>query len=105
MNKFIIDQSLNEYNYLVLDLFLLLRGVLSNEKLSLVFAVPLQLLRMGAHVLLITRSACVFLMNSAALGFSLTRPHWRSWPKKFSKGSWQMRLLRNTVTPGMVKIY
>ena len=38
------------------------------------------------------------------IGFSSTRPLWRCCPKKFSRGSWQILLLKNTVTPGIVKM-
>ena len=51
------------------------------------------------------RGLILFFMNSAAFGCSLALPRWRCCLKKFSRGSWQILLLRKTVTPGMVNIY
>ena len=68
-------------------------------------APPLQFPRMVPHVFDMTRNACVFLTNSEDDGFPLALPRWRCCPKKLSNGSWQILLLRNTPTPGIVKSY
>ena len=52
-----------------------------------------------------TRKAWVFFKNSSAFGLSCVIPLWRWHPKNFSIGSWQSRLLRKNLTPGMVKRY
>ena len=68
-------------------------------------ASPLQFPRMVPHVFDMTRNACLFLTNSEDDGFPLALPRWCCCPKKFSNGSWQILLLRNTPTPGIVKRY
>ena len=75
------------------------------ESVFILFLAPLQFPLTVAQVELITLRACVFLKNSAAFGFSFTLPLCRCLPKKFSSGSWQIRLLRNAVTPSIVKRY
>ena len=54
---------------------------------------PLLQFHTVAEVELITKSLCVFLENSAALGLF----------KKFSNGYWQISLLRNAITPSILK--
>lgn len=63
---------------------------------------PLQFPLTVEHVELTTLRAWVFLRNSLTQGFSFTRPLCLCLPKKFSRGSWHRRLLRNTLTPSMV---
>ena len=52
-----------------------------------------------------TRSAWVFCLKSLTVGLSCERPICRWHPKNFSNGSWQIRLLKKTCTPGTVKRY
>ena len=55
------------------------------------------------HMEFTTRRACVFFWNSFTVGFSCVLPICRWHPKNFSRGSWHNLLLKNTVTPGIVK--
>ncbi len=85
---------------------LLGRGLFSSPSCNGRFLLSFrQLPLIVAHVLLITRRACVFLANSLTFGFSLDLPLCLCWPKKFSTGSWHNLLLRNSVTPGIVNRY
>ena len=54
----------------------------------------LQFPRIVPQVEFIILSAWVFLINSAVFGLSLAFPLSLCWPKKFSKGSWHILLLR-----------
>ena len=55
------------------------------------------------HMFPMRRSVSLFLANSMVVGLSLVPPDCRCMPKYFSRGSWQMRLLKKHVTPGILK--
>lgn len=87
--------------------FLFRSGVFSTSKGAsfFFFLAPLQFPRTVAQLEFTTLNAWVFFTNSETFGFSFTLPLCRCCPKKFSRGSWHILLLRNTVTPGIVKTY
>ena len=78
-----------------------------NALVSLIDCLILLLLRQfpfesSNHMFPMRRSVSLF-ANSMMVGLSLVPPDWRCMPKYFSKGSWQIRLLKKHVTPGILK--
>jgi len=56
------------------------------------------------HMFPTNRSVSLFFTNCMMVGFSLVAPHCLCIPKYFSRGSWQILLLKKQVTPGILKI-
>lgn len=76
-----------------------------NLRQKLIFSTLHLPLTVGLQIELITLRAWVFLTNSWTLGLSWTPPLCRWQPKNFSRGSWQIRWLKNEVTSGSVNTY
>ena len=84
------------------------RFLSGNAFVSLIDCLILLLLRQfpfesSNHMFPMRRSVSLFLANSMMVGLSLVPPDWGCMPKYFSKGSWQIRLLRKHDTPGILK--
>ena len=67
---------------------------------------PLQLLpvKSSIHTESITRKVCALLRASTTVGFWWALPCWRNLPKNFSRGSWVILWLRNSLVPGILNM-
>ncbi len=85
------------FNYTLRGFFLLVKGVQSSEEIfRFMFFIPWRQFPLAGpeQKEWTTRKAWVLLKNSKTVGLSFVLTLWRCRPKKHSRGSWQMLLLR-----------